>query len=64
MSPIFTVFLALAIIIIGVVAKKDETIYQPLKEDLPYIKCDVCQKGMSHIYRLIAETRETAPYKR
>jgi hypothetical protein len=40
--------------------KKPKGTYVVLKDILPYISCDVCQKAMAEIHKLVAEARQTA----
>lgn len=40
--------------------KKPKETYQVMKDILPYISCDVCQKAMAEIYKLTVEARQNA----
>jgi hypothetical protein len=42
-------------------------LYPPMKEDIPFIKCDVCQKAVKYLFRKAKSMREdttkVVPYK-
>ena len=33
-------------------------LYPPMKEDIPFIKCDVCQKAVKYLFRKAKSMRE------
>ena len=33
-------------------------LYPPMNEDIPFIKCDVCQKGVKYLFRKTKSMRE------
>ena len=38
--------------------RMSKKLYPPQKEDLPFIKCDVCQRGIKYLYRKAKSMRE------
>ena len=49
------VFVYLFCIVFGRMSKK---LYPPTKEDIPFIKCDVCQKAVKYLFRKAKTMRE------
>jgi hypothetical protein len=43
---------------------KDKKKAQPIKEDLQYISCEVCEKAIHEVYWISMLTRERLPYKK
>ncbi|CAB4020005.1 Hypothetical predicted protein [Paramuricea clavata] len=48
-------FIYLLSIVSGRMSKK---LYPPMKEDIPFIKCDVCQKAVKYLFRKAKSMRE------
>lgn len=48
-------FVYLLLIIPGYMTKK---LYSPMKEDIPFIKCDVCHKAVKYLFRQAKSMRE------
>ena len=48
-------FIYLLCFVSGRMSKK---LYPPMKEDIPFIKCDVCKKAVKHLFRKAKSMRE------
>ena len=46
----------------GQIPKKEK--YHAIKEDIPYIKCETCQKAVKYLYGKTQEMRDDGPTKR
>ena len=48
-------FVYLLCVVLGRMSKK---LYPPMKEDIPFIECDVCQKAVKYLFRKAKSMRE------
>lgn len=46
----------------GQIPKKEK--YHAIKEDIPYIRCETCQKAVKYLYGKTQEMRDDGPTKR
>lgn len=46
----------------GQIPKKEK--YHAIREDIPYIKCETCQKAVKYLYGKTQEMRDDGPTKR
>ena len=44
--------------IVSVAGRMSKKLYSPMKEDIPFIKCDVCQKAVKYLFRKAKSMRE------
>ena len=44
--------------VVSVAGRMSKKLYSPMKEDIPFIKCGVCQKAVKYLFRKAKSMRE------
>lgn len=58
LRPRFLLFLFIIVICRAVSGHMSKKLYPPMKDDIPFIKCDVCQKAVKYLFRKTKSMRE------
>ena len=61
---IFTIFTSIILNYSFVTSRMSKKLFPPMKEDIPFIKCDVCQKGMKYLHRKAKSMRDESAAKK